>query len=543
MATTIVWDNMGLVPSLLLLKQAHIRFSSALQGTKQQNHVVFFKSTLVQLSWVLDWLHYSKESSSTCPKALPGRLENALNQLERLVLDAVRNHEIAIRNRYSKKLKILVDLPISDASKFFDFGNLEDSSVRDDVKDAVEKCIESLRSLSTPPSLNPGLGLSYSNEDLRRREICVQYWKQLYDHLSKHSSNCDAEKPRNDHRVKVAIETLGPCAPKLHLLLSTCDVRASQSPLVWQSANFEHEPPKRSQDVSRSVSSPAPCGSEMKWCAQLQMAQQERQYTNRPMRFAYSDVDLRTTRRPPPESRPFPRYASKSNLMELSVSSLGQPPSHEPKYMQCLLAHSLWLLYRTPWASGFDVLQGFSLITVLDPGTTEKGSDCVHVAQSPLWTSAEPQQVDDYFMERFGLLLLQIECPNYLERLFPGMATEIDDLELVEHLMDLAHENSIEEQLHVSQEWARVLITCLSWDNGNDYEATYILENIFNPLQQELREQQFREFTHGLSKFELPDSRPSKPYSVQTYVSKGYTQHLSPGIRMYDDLTEGDSQQ
>lgn len=147
-------------------------------------------------------------------------------------------------------------------------------------------------------------------------------------------------------------------------------------------------------------------------------------------------------------------------------------------------------------------------------------------------------------MERFGLLLLQIECPGYLENLFSGNATAIDDAELVEHLMDLDHENSMEEELHVSQEWARVLMTCLSWDPGNDIEATYILENIFNPLQQELREQKFREFAHGLSKFKLPSSGPSdRPCSVQTCSSRCYDQRLSSGVRMYDDLIEGDSQQ
>jgi hypothetical protein len=83
-------------------------------------------------------------------------------------------------------------------------------------------------------------------------------------------------------------------------------------------------------------------------------------------------------------------------------------------------------------------------------------------------------------------------------------------------------------------------MTCLNWDSGNDIGATYILENIFNPLQQELREQQFRKFAHGLLPFKVPEE---KPCSVQTCGSKVSTKARSPGARMYDELLEGDSSQ
>lgn len=549
MAKTFLWDDLELFPSLLLLKQVHVRFSTALQDARRQNHIVFFKSTLIQLAWALDWVDYSKGSPSAWPKALPGRLESTLNHLERLVLDAIRNHNNTIQGaRRSKKLRMLVDLPTPESSQFFDFGYLEDTSVQSDVKDAVDKCIESLGSLSMPPSLDSDLGLFYSNEDLQRRETCVQYWEDLHKQLSRQPSKCHAGNSGSGHRVKIVLETLGPCAPKLHLLISTCDDKAADTPIIWQSATFEHEHPKHDehlQDSSKSSTSVAQSARrypEVEWCTQRQTAQQKREYRFRPMKFAYSRVDLRTTRwsqSSQSEHRAFPKYPNKSTLTELSVS-LGQSISHEPKYMQCLLAHSLWLLYRTPWASGLDTLDGLALIAAPEQSGPRWENDRVHVAQSLLWTSEDGQQVDVDFMPRFGLLLLQIECPSYLELLLSGDATMIDDGELVQQLIDLDFMNGMEERLGVSREWARVLMTCLNWDSGNDIGATYILENIFNPLQQELCEQQFRKFAHGLLPFKVPEE---KPCSVQTCGSKVSTKARSPGARMYDELLEGDSSQ
>jgi hypothetical protein len=142
-------------------------------------------------------------------------------------------------------------------------------------------------------------------------------------------------------------------------------------------------------------------------------------------------------------------------------------------------------------------------------------------------------------MKRFGLLLLEIECPKYREKLSIDSTIEVDEEQLVHKLDCLLANGSISHQLGVSKTWAAVLEDSLYWEGGNCVDASEILRLIFDPLHQELQEIHWRFFTHGLLPVEQLRSSPrDKDGTSRSGVQMAHAD-LTPrshGAQLYDDL-------
>jgi hypothetical protein len=552
MAEDIVWEGLGLVPSLQILDKVHAMFVRALHDAEYLHHeeqlsnMAFFQSTLLQLNWALGNLKYSGKTLEKPPKVRPGRVERTLNEFDRLVLSTVRQHADSCGvPGTSKKLKILIAMPESESFRFFNFENLRDPCVQSDVREAAEKCIETLESLVTQPveKCRRWSDCFYSTAELERRDIYAKNWNQLYDQLSAHVSSCHATEHQSDHQARVALETLGPCAPRLHLLFSTCGHKDSESVVGWQSVSFEHESAAHTQDTIATGPYVTQQQSTQEWCALLEISQLEKEYKTRSMTLAYGHASIRVLPRRS-KGQNTPRYPVRPALAQLE--SLDAISYSGRKYLQCLLAHSLWLLYGTCWVFGMDTLESFSVANASDVDVFVAGPKFVHVAQCPLWTSGcsapiplRQSRPDADFMMRFGLLLLQIEYPNYLEILQVDEAALTEDTDLVGLLFDLIDDGSFRDRFGASAELQQVLDICLGWDDGNNMEPQYVLEEIFHPLLQELRARFCIEFTQGLHGHEsLSSSLASNGPIDQLASGANISSSGARGVRLFDDIEE-----
>lgn len=543
-----IWDDLDLLGSLRLLKKVHKVFSKAFHNAKQQNHieqlshVSFFKSTLLQLDMALGNLDHSEVPLKNVPKELPDRVERVLNKFERLVLNTVRQHadEYGMPPK-SKKLKILTRIPESVSFKFFNFTGLQGTVVQSDVNEAATHCIETLGFFMTQPVVDywsDDPTEYYSAEDLERRDACVQNWNTLYSQLSAHAGSCRAGQPQGSHQIRLALETLGPCAPQLQLLLSTCDGEASESFVGWQSVNFEHGE-SNLRDLTPMESGPrvAHHSTTKEWCSLLQRSKLEKDYKANPMRSIYDSTHLRLLPKRSRGSRAA-KYQTRPSLAALELSE--EIPCDRRKHLQCLLAHSLWLLYGTCWVFGMNTLDGLSIIDTLDVIVSKGEPHRVHVAQCLLWTagcptsrSTQPPLPDADFMMKFGLLLLHIEYPNFLHLLQSDDATTISDTEtLADVILDSIDDGKFRDRLQASDELTEVIRICLGWDDGNFLEPMYILTNIFVPLLRELRSRFCQDFDLWLSPTESKSIVQASRQSSNTKFSNSSTR----GAKLYDDV-------